>query len=539
MPFGEQRPIRRHGDMPKFYSDTLDEELSYERVESFSGGLDGYTRATLLPPDSFQYGENTLVPDNGGIKTRAGAGLLGSAFADTIQGMLYFDIASAEQLIVAANQAFSYWNGSSWTAMAGFTLTDADLRIACAQGVDTALFSDGTAQMQIWNGSTWSGALGSTDIDPPVGATILLWHAGRMWAAGFPGSSSGKEQDAIWASALLAFGTGNWNATDRNFRVGAGDGDPITGLASIPPFTLAVLKQNSIWLVETDPTAVPANYASEVASETVSFGTGCVGKRAFCVYGNDLLFVSPDKSIRSLQRMQAAAGQYQLSAPISLPIEPFMDRINWSYAHLIAAVKYRELALFSVPLDSATYPDTVLVWNGRLQKWVGIWTGWTANCFEVSRFSGVQRLVHGDNSGNVRQWKDGDDQTLDATYLDDSTAIATKIWSRAFLFAEPLNDKDAYHAEIRFALSNAVATVSLVADDAVVKTWSADARPNAPTLPLTLPFDLVNPTNTPRRKGLRGLQPWNEAYLKIESTAGWFEVRNISMSAFVNTLASL
>src|SRR5207247_1516927 len=111
---------------------------------------------------------------------------------------------------------------------------------------------------------------------------------------------------------------------------------------------------------------------------------------------------------------------------------------------------YKHLAFFAVPLDSATYNDTVLVYNGRLQRWIGVWTGWTPLFWEVSRFSGVLRLILGEQTGLVRQWKDYADATDDATYLENGAPIASKHWIRSLLFGEPVNDKDGYHAEVRF-----------------------------------------------------------------------------------------
>lgn len=523
--------------MPSLYNNALDDEPVYERVESFGSGMDAFQRSTLIAPDACQYLENVLIPDNFEAGTRPGADKLGDAFAAKIQGAVYFDIPGTEHLIVGTGGNLHHWNGTVWAQISGATLTDADVAFSAAQGVDKMLFTDGTAQMRTWNGTTWSAALGSGDTDPPVGATILLWHAGRMWAAGFTGGASGKEDDAIWCSALLQFGTGDWDRIGRQIRIGGGEGDPIVGLASIQEFTMAVLKQNSIWLMHTDPTVPITDMKAQVSPETVSYGVGCVGKRAFCVYGNDLLFVSPDKSIRSLQRMQGATGQWQLSAPLSLPIQPYVDRINWTHAHKIAAVKYREFAMFSVPLDSSTVPNYVFVWNGRLQQWVGIWSGWTANSWAVTRFGGnTQRLVHGDNVGNVRQWKDFEDSTDDDTYLDDSTAIATKLWTRSFLFGEPLNDKDAFHAELRFGSANAVISAKLMTDGDLVKTWTEDVRRSGVTFPLTFPVTFSNPTNIPKRRGLRGLEPFSECFLKIESTSGWWRLRSVSLSAFVNCL---
>ena len=77
-----------------------------------------------------------------------------------------------------------------------------------------------------------------------------------------------------------------------------------------------------------------------------------------------------------------------------------------------------------------------------------------------------------------------------------------------------------------------------MADNDARLTWTADLRSTGPNLPLDLPFDLTSPTNIPSRKGLRGQTPFNECYLKIESTAGWWSLRNVSLSAFINTLAN-
>lgn len=521
--------------MPRQYIDELDDQLTYERVEAFGGGMDAFTRSTLLAPDASQYLENVLIEDAMESRTRPGADILGTARAAKIQGLFYFDNPTVGgQLFAASNGAFDYWTGSAWTAAAGFALTDGDVQISAAQGIDKMLVCDGTV-IRRWTGAAWDAAFSVGVNDPPAGCSVLLWHAGRMWAMGFSGTTAGKENDAVYCSALLSYGNGDWDATNQNFRVGGGDGDPIIGAASIQDSVMAVLKRNSIWILNTPPqSALPT--AAKAVGESVSFGTGLVGKSAFCVYGNDLLFVSPDRTFRSLQRMQSASGQYQLSAPLSLPIQPYVDRINWDKANLITVVKYKELALFSVPLDSATTPNYVFAWNGRLEKWVGIWSGWTVNDWAVSRFSGKHRLTMGDQSGRVRQWKEFADNSDDATYTDDATAYATKTWTRAFLFQEPLNDKEMFHAEVRFTAVNAVVTFTLIGDGIALATWSEDLRIEGPNLPQDLEFDLANLVNQATRKGLRGLTPFNEAYLKIETTAGWYALRNVSLSAYVNTL---
>ncbi len=200
--------------------------------------------------------------------------------------------------------------------------------------------------------------------------------------------------------------------------------------------------------------------------------------------------------------------------------------------------KYGELVLFCAPLDAATTPDTIFAWNSRLQRWVGIWTGLPAVDMEVTRYGGVHHLIFGQTDGKVREWKDGEDDQDSDTYKDDATAIPTQFWTRGMLFAEPMNDKDSYHAEVRFGVSDAIVTITLVADNTDLFSWTEDVRQTGVSLPINLPFDLGNPETQPKRKGLRGLTPYNECYLKIESTEGWFDLRNISLSAFLNTLRS-
>lgn len=525
--------------MPIHFSDALDDTLLFERIEQFGGGMDGFNRSTLLPPNTSQYLENLLLRDNLEMRTRPGADTLSAApnGAYANQGLRYFDTPTYEQLIAASNQHFFKWEGAAWTAMNGaneLVLSDAALIFEAAQGIDKVLFTDGTQQMQTWDGAAWSAPLGATANDPPVGATILCWHTGRMFASG-----KGSAADTIYVSNRLNFVGGQWNLVTRSFRVGGGEGDPIKVLASLQGYVLAVLKENSVWLVVTDPRNEPGDFSTTQTSESLSYGIGCVGRKAWCVAGNDLFFMARD-GVRSLQRMQAAASQYELSAPLSEPMQPYIDRINWNYAHLIAFKKYKELVLIAVPLDTSAYNNNVLVYNTRLRCWIGIFTGWTPAAWEMTRFSGNVRLVLGENSGLVRQWKDYSDATADATYTEDGAEILSKFWTRGMLFGEPVNDKAGFHAEARFSTSNGVVNVTAVADGSDLRTWSKDLRPTTGVnLPVNLPFNLANPGTVTARLSLRDSRAFNEIYFKIESkanSAGWWALKNFTVSAFLNML---
>jgi hypothetical protein len=342
--------------------------------------------------------------------------------------------------------------------------------------------------------------------------------------------------DTVWASALLDFGSGKWDHTQFSFRVGGGEGDPILAAVSLQDFNICFLKENSVWLYQTQP---EATIATQWTSRKLSVGSGIAGKHAWALCDNDVYYMARGEGVRMVSRMQAAAGQYDVSPPLSAPMQPYIDRINWSRGHLIEGRAYKHLVFFAVPLDASNFNNYVLVFNRRLGRWTGVWTSWTPACWETTRFAGVQRLVFGEQTGLVRQWKDYADVADDDTYLDDGDDIATKMWSRGFQFGEMFNDKSSRDIEARFSASNAIVTLTLIGDNSELRMWTADVTGSGPDLPVDLPFDLFSPAAIKARRGLRGLQRFNECYVKVESSAGWFSLRSLTMTAYSKRMPTL
>lgn len=520
--------------MPGVANDGVDLPLAFEQMRNFAGGEDSFRDPIEIDPDQSQRLVNVIIRDKLKSRTRAGADALGGAAltnpAGPVRGSFFFNTPTYSQLVAVSGGKLFTWNGAAWTQQAAWTPVNDIVRVEMAQGVDKLLISDGTGNLQSWDGAAFTD-LGNTDVDPPLGMTILTWHTGRMF-----GSGQATNPDTIYVSLRLDCGRGAWNKTVRSFRIGGGEGDPIVGMASMQQFVLAVLKQNSIWLTTTDPRNEPANFSATQAAEGIGDGLGCVGKKAWVKYGNDLLFFSQD-GVRSLQRMMAAAGQFELSPPISVPIQPYIDRVNPNYQHLIVAKKYREFALFAVPLDNSAFNNAVLVWNGRLGKWVGVWEGWTPACWEVTRFSGVQRLTFGDNAGMVNQWKDNGDPAADDTYKDNGATYATKLWTRSMTFGDLEAPKTGFNAKCRFNAGNATMIFTAVGNDADLNTFSKKVEPSGDVLGTdTLPFLLASQQPSIVPFSLRGLPSFNEMFLKIESDSGWWELRNLTVGARLRPL---
>lgn len=469
----------------------------------------------------------------------------------------YFDTPSFEQLLVigaaGSTPKFFEFQGSAWTDLSTqWAPSAANDSVAMVQGVDKTWITDGVGDIVTWDGANitdqgdgFSGTQPTTGNYAPKGATILLWHTSRVFASGVS-----TARDTIYVSLLLpsgtppapGSGTGDWNFTTRSFRLGAGDGDPVVAMASMQTTVMAVFKRNSVWLVNTDPT-LDASFATGIqgfsaaaVAGNIGYGIGIVGRDAWASYGNDILFMAQD-GVRSVQRMQAAAGQWQLTAPLSQPIQPYIQRINQSAWSGIVAKSYLEFCFFFVPLDNSTTNNAVLVYNARSQKWMGVWTNWNGTCTEVTRFNGQVRYVFGDNTGKVNQWKDTASNTDDATYQDNLVGYPCQAWLKSWQFGDPICTKSGYCINVKFTKGNANILFSWIADDVQVQQWNGTFQPTGDILGVgTLPFLLESTAPTQLPNGLRGLVDFNAAFIKIESAIGWWWLSSVYAGAFVNPL---
>ncbi len=507
-------------------------------MESFSGGIDMFTRATLLQPNQYQNGYNILIRDNFEARTRAGADPLGGTVIDgstlPLRGLRYYDTPATSQLLAVTNSKLYKWEGANWNTISGYTPASNTVGVEIEQGIDKAMITDGVGHSFSYDGTSVID-LGATASDPPVGISILTWHTNRMFAAGHPTLT-----DTVWVSNFLNFGTGQWDSTLRSFRIGSGDGDPIVGMFPITgvsgnQFTLAIMKRNSVWITNTDPTQPPANWSTNQGVAKLSGGIGLCGKHAAAAYGDDLYFVSRDNQIYSLQRMISAAGQNEVSPPISQPIQPLIDRINTNALSGIEAIKYKELILFAVPLDASTYNNALLVYNARLKVWMGYWDGWTPSTFEITRFNGIPRLVFGDNAGHVNQWKDYLDVKTDTTYLDNGAGYPSQMDTRSTQFGELLNRKSGRNMKARFTAGNSLVTISAYTDLANARSQTTQIAPSGDLLGVGKlgTFRLATTTPATITRGLRNLARFNELFVRIRSETGWWFLRSCNMAAYL------
>ncbi len=512
--------------MPILNNEVLDDPLAYDGDASFNGGMVSFVKPSLLGEGQFSELVNIETDTSGRGITRLGTDALGThPDALAVRGLFFYDWTS-DYLMRVSNGLLKKWDGASWSTVAGFTPSAANAVEFCQ--LSGNLFMTAGGAIYSWAGTGSAAVL--PDSDAPTACKYIVSHAGRLFAGGLA-----EVDDIAWSSILDAtHATTAWTS-DSNFAVGGGDGQGITGLCSWQNFRLLVFKRNSIYAVNTDPTV--ASVADNWSVETVSRRIGCVNHRTIQQVGNDVFFLSED-GVRTVSRT-LADQQVGVSLPVSEPISNIIKRINWAYVDTAAAVYYKNLYMLSVPVDSSTTPNYVLVWNQITQSWSGYWTGWSATAFAITRFSGISKAVFGQPDGKTFEWL-GWKNEVDASaanYTDAGTAYASSVTSRGYHFGDYLSPKTGYSFEVEFYSSSSNATASIIPDRGGARQgFSGATARSLLVLPLELPFELPAKGAFRVAGDLGRFGQFFSVQCKIAATSGKIAVQGFGLSAFYDTI---
>ncbi len=516
--------------MPVFYNDGLDDQLAYDLTGTFIGGQVSNVRANLLKDSQFALGQNMDINRFGALTTRRGTSLVGSTLTNPIRGLSFLDTPSYEEILTVSNGVLYKSTGSTFSSVSGYTPVSSN-NVEFSQLVDKIYMTDGSGNLHYYEGD---GAAATDVGSSPPTSKFLITHTNRLF-----GANTENYDDEVAASDILDGGT--W-AAGFQFRVGGGEGDPITGIVSWYNFNLLVFKERSIHLVSTNPAE---SSASSWNVHRIDNSIGCISGRTIAQAGADVFFLARD-GVRSVRTILSGA-QSSVSEPLSVPIDDYIRRINWSAADTSCAIFWDNRYIISVPLDSSSTPDYTFVFNTVTKTWAGYWTGWTSNVFSESTFSAFPKMIMGDNSGNVLTWLDyvNDYSAVAATFQDNGVDIVSKVVSRGHVFGDYLSPKLGNHIDMELNSSvvgchcvnlyadfdqGAAASDVLIAEDIV--TASATV-----SLPVDLPFTL--PTVGPFSKSysLSTKGEFNEIQFTVESSSGYLHLRSFKTSAFVNTMA--
>jgi hypothetical protein len=517
--------------MPQWINSEDDEPL-VRRQQDFRAGVDEFTDASTIGDMQLQRLENMVIEDNGRARLRPGADALGGSalVAARIDVLTYFDTPSFEYIYAAVSASLRQWDGASWSNVAGYPFGGNSI-VDMVEGTNLLYCTAGTGQWYSYTGAAWSAALGNTAADPPNGASIICWHTQRMFATG----SIGGVNDQIYVSNLLSATTGAWDHATKAFRVGNGDGQAITAMCSAKGYWLAVGKEGSIYMVGADPTQLTlTNWAVRRLTDAV----GVVGKRAMVSFGDFLVVFSRD-GLRKISSVPSEEGStpWEITTPFSEPVQPYINRVNWAVANKIVLHKYRHYLFCAIPLDSATEPNYVLVWNSRLGSWNGVWLGMTPTAMCTSRFgSQGERFIIGDSTGKVNAWKDYASTSLASTYQENSSELPSELRGKAWNFDAPINWKDGSFAEVIFLNSSGNVDIVAYLDGVEQRRRTSSLLRITNQLPVSLPFDLATANPDPVTMPLDEMPEFREAFIAVETTSGYVEIKSVSVAAFMNTM---
>ncbi|MDR1191284.1 MAG: hypothetical protein LBK60_06430 [Verrucomicrobiales bacterium] len=389
-------------------NDGLDDVLVFDACVNFGGGQRSRVRPGLLEVNQFATGRNFDLDRQGDLITRRGAVRLGDALPGAVRGLFFYFTPDVQQLLavsggkvwrLASDDAEALADAEHYAVfeeVAGYTPSE-PARVELAQLVDKLYLTDGAGHLFQYDGADFIDlgqySTAGADASKPPRCKWLVAHMGRLLAAGT------RVADELVASDFLD--GGHWDYAHQSIRVGNGDGDPITALCPWENWTLIVGKAQSVWLVNADATQ---GDASMWTVQAVSQNVGCVAHRTMKAFGKDVWFLSRS-GVHTVQKL-ALNSQYQVTDPVSEPIQDLIDRVNWDAADTACAAVWNNRYILAVPLDGADAPNTVLVYNAITQSWTTPWTGWTPTGFTVSGFGGRLRLNFGQPDGRVLRWLD-------------------------------------------------------------------------------------------------------------------------------------
>jgi len=381
----------------------------------------------------------------------------------------------------------------------------------------------------------------------PTGLRLIKSFTNRLFAVG-----TGENRNTLYASDILD--PEIWKTTN-SIIVGGDDGEDIIAIQPFYGFQIIVFKRNKIYLVDVTPSTTlttgtsvssVANTAAEWTVQTISNRVGCIAGRSVALVNKDVFFLSND-GIRSISRSMADDFS-TVGLTISEPVKDIIARINRSYVETVNATFHNNRYLMAIPLDTATKPSHVLVYNSIFNSFEGLWEIPAARMVETSFSSGFStntpKLCIGTTTskiGHLTDYKDGD--TVDPTtgFQDFGTGYTSRITTKAYELDDRFALKYGSHYEVEFYYSGSTnATISMRRDtdgnDITLGTGVDTTSPNGITLPFNLPASFSSQVVKRRADSLRSYDKWRNMKLKISAPTQKLAIRGIIMAANPDTI---
>jgi hypothetical protein len=381
----------------------------------------------------------------------------------------------------------------------------------------------------------------------PTGLRLIKSFTNRLFAVG-----TGEHRNTLYASDILD--PEIWKTTN-SIIVGGDDGEDIIAIQPFYGFQIIVFKRNKIYLVDVTPSTTVTsgtsvlsltNSAAEWTVQTISNRIGCIAGRSVALVNKDVFFLAND-GIRSVSR-SLADDFSTVGLTISEPVKDIIARINRSYVDTCNATFHNNRYLLAIPLDSATKPSHILVYNSIFNCFEGLWEVAAARMVETSFTSGfttntIKLCIGTTNSrvGHLTDYKDSDSVDINTGFQDFGTGYTSRVVTKAYEFDDRFALKYGSHYEIEFFNSGSTnATISIRRDtdgnDIVLGTNVDTTSPGGITLPFVLPATLSSKVVKRRADSLRSYDKWRNLKMNVEAASRKLSIRGIIMAANPDTI---
>lgn len=331
---------------------------------------------------------------------------------------IFRDPASTEYVLVAASDGvYATKEGNPSTKLAGVSSISSDVDFVQCFNTVVMFQGDDVEPVAMTRIDVGFVAISQTDTDITIdendddgtetipNASTGLFFANRLLIP--------HSKDLVAASDFLNYT--RYSPVMSNFRINQGSEDELVSLVRINNSTIACFKTNSIYIVSN----IYGNMA-DITLDEVTREYGAVGKNSIVQVGDDVVFLSSKKGVTSLGVAQHGKVS-AVDVPMSEPIQPLIDRINWNAASGAAAAYHNNRLYMAVPLDgssSSQENNAILVFDYLAGGWAGYDTG---NAIKVKTFletthQGKRRLFFLDTDGFINLY---DDALTECGFVDE------------------------------------------------------------------------------------------------------------------------
>ena len=399
-------------------------KLAKFTIESFVGGINAFANKTNIKDNESPDMINMDFVGVRGIKKRSGRTRLagevesGKAITGTF---IYRKADGSNELLCSADTNIYKWNGSSWDAVSGGTIT-AGAIVNTAQVGDRLYICTGQDALQYYDGTE----LTTTGIDLNDGEPAnpsICWSYGKRLITN--STTAGNEDKFYVGGRITDAGattiTGDFDEESPSYGAiaGYGKGKKIAAFGQLKNYLYVFLQNGEIHQVSYSAGESAAlTFNDSIVSDTI----GAINQRSLEIVENDI-FITWYDGIYSFGEV-ANFTSYR-TRNLSERIDNIFQTISRAYIEKIYMIYFKE-RVYVFYRKSGSYNNAVMVFDTRYKAWL-LWDSINADSATVYKDTSGEHLYAGSsNSADSYVYE------LESGTSDNGVAISSKYLTKCF-----------------------------------------------------------------------------------------------------------